>query len=138
MSQRRWQTGSRSTAARSTSAALEFTDPKYSKIFSKWPMSVARSSDPDACSSRSGRRKTGEIGIPPEAQAGDYDLVVIGSPTWWLTVNMPIRSYLKSPAAKNVLEGKPFAAYAVSRRYWKGNMTRGPAAGRGSGRHLER
>ena len=53
---------------------------------------------------------------------GDYDLVVIGSPTWWLTTNMPIRSYLKSSAAESVLDGKPFAAFSVSRRYWKGNM----------------
>jgi hypothetical protein len=35
---------------------------------------------------------------------------------------MPIRSYLKSPEAKIVLGGKPFAAYSVSRRYWEGNM----------------
>ena len=103
-------------------AALEFTDPKYSKIFSKWPMSLPALRIP-ALLVPQRRRKTGEIGIPPEAQGGDYDLVVIGSPTWWLTVNMPIRSYLKSPAAKNVLEGKPFAAYATARRYWKGNMT---------------
>jgi flavodoxin len=105
-----------------TTASLEFTDPKYSKIFSKWPMSLPALRIP-ALLVPQRRRKTGEIGIPPEAQQGDYDLVVIGSPTWWLTVNMPVRSYLKSPAAKNVLEGKPFAAYSTSRRYWKGNMT---------------
>jgi len=98
-----------------TSAPLEFTDPNHSKSFSKWPMSfpvpsMVRMLLPQR------RRKTGEIGIPREAQEGDYDLVVIGSPTWWLTVNMPIRSYLKSPAAKSVLEGKPFAADAVARR----------------------
>ena len=68
------------------------------------------------------RRKTGEIRIPREAQEGDYDLVVIGSPTWWLTTNMPIRSYLESSAAAKILDGKPFAAFSVSRRYWKGNM----------------
>jgi hypothetical protein len=68
------------------------------------------------------RRKTGEIGIPPEAQEGDYDLVVFGSPTWWLTTNMPIRSYLVSPEARKVMAGKPFAAASVSRRYWKGNI----------------
>ena len=105
-----------------TTAALELTDPKYSKIFSKWPMSFPALHIP-ALLVPQRRRKTGEIGIPPEAQQGDYDLVVIGSPTWWLTVNMPVRSYLKSPAAANVLEGKPFAAYATARRYWKGNMT---------------
>jgi len=105
-----------------TSAALEFTDPKYSKIFSKWPMSLPALKLVTLLVPQR-RRKTGEIGIPPKAREGDYDLVVIGSPTWWLTVNMPVRSYLKSPAAANVLEGKPFAAYSTSRRYWKGNMT---------------
>ena len=48
------------------------------------------------------RHKTGEIRIPPEAQAGDYDLVVLASPTWWFQTSMPIRSYLESPAAKAV------------------------------------
>ena len=105
-----------------TAATLEFTDPKYSKIFSTWPMRLPALHIPTLLIPQR-RRKTGEIGVPPEAQDGDYDLVVIGSPTWWLTVNMPIRSYLESPSAKNVLEGKPFAAYSVSRRYWKGNMT---------------
>jgi hypothetical protein len=105
-----------------TSASLEFTDPKHSKIFSKWPMSLPALRIPTLLIPQR-RRKTGGIRTPPEAQEGGYDLVVIGSPTWWLTVNMPIRSYLKSPAARNVLEGTPFAAYAVARRYWKGNMT---------------
>ena len=48
---------------------------------------------------------------------------MIGSPTWWLTTNMPVRSYLESPVAETVLGGKPFAAFSVSRRYWRGNMT---------------
>ena len=86
------------------------------------------------------RRRTGEIGIPPEARDRDYDLVVFGSPTWWLTTNMPVRSYLESPVAKKILDGKPFAAASVSRRYWKGNIkgirTWGSAtAARGSARH---
>ena len=78
-------------------------------------------------------RKTGEIRIPEEAARADYDLVVIGSPTWWLTTNMPIRSYLKSSAAKTVLDGKPFAAFSVSRRYWKGNMKDVRKLGEGNG-----
>ena len=68
------------------------------------------------------RRKTGEITIPAAAQHGDYDLVVFGSPTWWLTTCMPVRSYLHSAAAKAVLDGKLFAAVSVSRRYYKGNL----------------
>jgi hypothetical protein len=68
------------------------------------------------------RHKTGEISIPAEAQAGDYDLVVIASPTWWIQLSMPIRSYLESPAAKAVLDGKPFATVSVSRRYYGFNL----------------
>jgi menaquinone-dependent protoporphyrinogen IX oxidase len=104
-----------------TKARIEFTDPKWSKRFSRVPMSwpalrISTILIPQR------RRKTGEIAIPPEAQSDDYDLVVIGGPTWWLTTNMPIRSYLESPAAETVLDGKSFAGFSVSRRYWKGNM----------------
>ena len=59
---------------------------------------------------------------PARGAAGGYDLVVFGSPTWWLTTCMPVRSYLQSPAAKAVLDGKPFAGVSVSRRYYKGNL----------------
>jgi flavodoxin len=104
-----------------TTAMLEFTDPHDGKKFSTlpmhWPVVKIVSMLPAQL-----RRKTGEIGIPPEARDGDYDLVVFGSPTWWLTTNMPVRSYLESPAAKQVLDGKLFAAASVSRRYWKGNI----------------
>ena len=91
-----------------TKALLEFTDPDHGKPFSalpmRWPIwHITGMLVPQR------RRKTGEIGIPPEAQQGDYDLVVFGSPTWWLTTCMPVRSYLESPAAKAVLDGKPFA-----------------------------
>ncbi len=68
------------------------------------------------------RHKTGEIAIPPEAQTGDYDLVVLASPTWWLQTSMPIRSYLESPEAKQVLSGKPFACASISRRYYSFNL----------------
>ena len=68
------------------------------------------------------RHKTGEIRIPAEAQAGDYDLVLIASPTWWFRTCIPIRSYLESPAAKAVLDGKPFATVSISRRYFSINL----------------
>ena len=35
---------------------------------------------------------------------------------------MPIRSYLESPAAKVILDGKPFATVSVSRRYYGYNL----------------
>ena len=104
-----------------TKSALEFPDERYGGRFSKLPMSwpiwnIVRMLPAQL------RRKTGEIGIPPEAQQGGYDLVVFGSPTWWLTTCMPVRSYLHSPAAKAVLGETPFAAVSVSRRYYKGNL----------------
>ena len=79
-----------------TRAAIEFTDPRHGKKFSALPMhrpvlKLVSMLPPQL------RRRTGEIGIPPEARDGDYDLVVFGSPTWWLTTNMPVRSYLESP-----------------------------------------
>ena len=68
------------------------------------------------------RHKTGEIRIPSEAEAGDYDLVVLASPTWWFQTSMPIRSYLESPGARTVLNGKPFATASISRRYYSINL----------------
>jgi hypothetical protein len=68
------------------------------------------------------RRATGEVQIPEAAKGGDYDLVVIGSPTWWLTTCMPIRSYLKSDEAGQFLKGKSVAGFVVCRRYWGNNL----------------
>jgi hypothetical protein len=68
------------------------------------------------------RRSTGQIGIPDVAREGDYDLVCFSSPTWFFTTSMPLRSYLKSAEAGQVLAGKRFAAYVVCRRYWSINL----------------
>jgi hypothetical protein len=68
------------------------------------------------------RRATGEIKIPEAATSGDYDLVIVGSPTWWLTTCMPVRSYLESSGGRTTLEGTPFASYVVCRRYWGNNQ----------------
>jgi hypothetical protein len=68
------------------------------------------------------RKKTGTIHVPAEANSAEFDFVIVGSPTWWLTTCLPVRSYLHDPSAKTALNGKPFSAFSVSRRYWKGNM----------------
>lgn len=104
-----------------TEAAIEFTDPHYGKRFSKLPMSWPIAKITGMLPAQR-RRKTGEIKIPPEAAGGAYDLVVIGSPTWWLTTCMPVRSYMQDPASGRVLAGKPFAVFSVSRRYYKDNL----------------
>jgi menaquinone-dependent protoporphyrinogen IX oxidase len=104
-----------------TQAAIEFTDPHYAKNFKVFPFKHAVFGILPLLWPQL-RRKTGQIRIPDEAKAGDYDLVVIGSPTWFFTSAMPMRSYLKSDEARAVLAGKPFAAYVVCRRYWSINL----------------
>src|SRR5262245_54672036 len=104
-----------------TEAAIEFTDAHYGARFSKLPMRKPIAKIVGMLPAQR-RKKTGEIRIPSEASNGSYDLVVIGSPTWWLTTCMPVRSYMHDPAAKRVLAGKPFAVFSTSRRYYKDNL----------------
>src|SRR5215472_17986145 len=102
-------------------AKIEFTDPRYAERFSRFPFRhVYR--DLFAMFSAQMRRATGQIQVPDEAREGDYDFVCIGSPTWWLTTCMPVRSFMKSDLARQLLAGKPFAAFAVCRRYWRNNL----------------
>jgi hypothetical protein len=104
-----------------TRAQIEFTDARYKDRFKQFPLKH-RYLDIIRLLPAQLRRATGEIRIPTEAQSGSYDLVCIGSPTWWLTTCMPIRSYMKSDAAASLLKGKSVAAFVVCRRYWKNNL----------------
>src|SRR5262245_36951578 len=115
-----------------TKAMIEFTDQRWVPKLSQFPMKrpfpqIASVLFPQL------RHKTGEIRIPPEAQAGDYDLVLIASPTWWFQTSMPIRSYLESPAAEAVLKDKPFACVSVSRRYYRFNLNQQKELGEKNG-----
>jgi menaquinone-dependent protoporphyrinogen IX oxidase len=102
-------------------AAIELTDSRWAERFSRFPLRRAWL-DVLTMMPAQVRAATGEIGIPVEASAGEYDLVVIGSPTWWLRTSVPIRSYLTSDAAGRVLQGTRFAVYVVCRRYWGFNL----------------
>lgn len=99
---------------------IEFTDKRYAKRFSRFPM---RRVWPDMLSvlPAQKRRATGQIRIPDTVRSGEYDLICIGSPTWWQTVSMPMRSFLKSYDARRLLEDKPFAVFVVCRQFWKEN-----------------
>jgi hypothetical protein len=68
------------------------------------------------------RNEVGEIETPDTVRDGDYDLILIGSPTWWDNVSMPLRSFLKSDEARNLLSGKPFAVFVVCRTFWQANL----------------
>ena len=104
-----------------TKAMIEFTDERWVPKLSQFPMKHPISQIATMLTAQL-RHKTGEIRIPAEAQAGDYDLVLLASPTWWIQTCMPIRSYLESPAAKVILDGKPFATVSISRRYYSVNL----------------
>jgi menaquinone-dependent protoporphyrinogen IX oxidase len=103
-------------------APLEFTDPRYAERFSRFPM---RRVWPDMLSVLPAQRRgaTGEIRTPDTVRDGDYDLICIGSPTWWQTVSMPMRSFLKSDEAQKLFSGTPFAVFVVCRQYWQENLT---------------
>lgn len=103
-------------------AEIEFTEPRYAERFSRFPMRhVWR--DMLSVLPAQIRRATGEIRTPDTVRAGDYDLICIGSPTWWQTVSMPLRSFLQSDEARELLSGKPFAVFVVCRQYWRENLT---------------
>jgi len=104
-----------------TQASIEFTDPKYAKNFKTFPFRHAVFSILPLLWPQL-RRKTGQIRIPDAAGTGDYDLVCVGSATWFFTTNLPLRSYLRSDEARVAFAGKPFAAYIVCRRYWSLNL----------------
>lgn len=101
-------------------AGIEFTDPRYAQRFSRFPM---RRVWPDMLSvlGAQQRGETGQIRIPDAVHDGDYDLICIGSPTWWKAPSMPIRSLLKSDDAAKLLAGKPFAVFVTCRSYWQEN-----------------
>jgi hypothetical protein len=102
-------------------ALIEFTDPRYADRFNEFPM-------PHPFRELFGmilpvlRDVTGEIRVPEVVGEGGYDLVCIGSPTWWLSTNVPIRSFLESEAAGPLLNGRRFAAFVACRRYWRHNL----------------
>jgi menaquinone-dependent protoporphyrinogen IX oxidase len=118
-------------------AAIEFTDPRFAQRFSRFPLRHAYR-DLFGMIPAQLRGATGEIRIPDEARSGAYDLVCIGSPTWWLKTSMPVRSYLKSDAAAEVLRDTPFTAFVVCRRYWSINLRTVEKLGKAhGGRYVE-
>lgn len=103
-------------------AEIEFTDPRYAERFKRFPM---RRVWPDMLSVLRAQKRgaTGEIRTPDTVRNGDYDLICIGSPTWWQTVSMPMRSFLKSDEARKLFFGTPFAVFIICRQYWRENLT---------------
>lgn len=103
------------------SAPIEFTDPRYAERFSRFPMTHMWRDFVGMLPAQT-MRATGAIRTPDEVRRSDYDLICIGSPTWWRNVSMPLRSFLTSPEAGPLLDGTAFAVFVVCRRYWRENF----------------
>jgi len=117
-----------------TLAAIEFTDPCYEKRFKTFPMPRAFL-EVVAMIPAELRHRPAQIRIPDTVTEREYDLVCIGSPTWWLSTDVPVRSFLESDAASKVLKGRPFAAAVCCRPYWRHNLKTVRRLGTRSGGH---
>jgi hypothetical protein len=112
----------RARGAEVTLAPIGFTDPRYAARFREFPMPHPFRELVGMIPAESPRRRPAQIVIPDAVTEREYDLVVIGSPTWWLSTDVPVRSFLESDTAAQVLTGKPFTAAVCCRRYWKHNL----------------
>lgn len=102
-------------------AAIDLTDKRYTARFHEFPMPHPLR-EVLAMIPAELTRKTGEISIPTLKTDVAYDLVCIGSPTWWLSTSVPVRSFLESDDARKVLDGRQFATFVVCRRYFGHNL----------------
>lgn len=60
-----------------------------------------------------------EMETPPEEILNkDYDLVILGYQVWFLTPSVPINSFLKSNAAKKLLNNTPVMTVVACRNMW--------------------
>jgi hypothetical protein len=102
-------------------AAIDFIGVRYAERFTAFPMPHPLKEVVGMIPAEL-RRRPATIRIPDVVTERGYDLVCIGSPTWWLSTNVPIRSFMESDAAGRVLGDTGFAVAVPCRRYWKHNM----------------
>lgn len=56
--------------------------------------------------------------FPQEVFQKEYDLIVLGWQTWYLSPSIPVNSFLKSEEAKRLLQGKSIVTVSASRNMW--------------------
>ena len=100
-----------------TTAKIELADKRWPKNFSKFPMNNGFT-DVLRMLPAQMRKATREIKVPNVVTTGHFDLVIIGSPTWWLTTSIQIRSFLRSPAADTALTDAALSSFVACRRSW--------------------
>ena len=75
--------------------------------------------------------------LPADIFEQPFNLVCVGSPTWWLQPAIPVTSLLRSESGLRLLNGRPFCVFAVARSFWRLNAWRVAALGkRCGGRHV--
>jgi menaquinone-dependent protoporphyrinogen IX oxidase len=104
-----------------TFARIELTDPRYEKRFESFPLKKPYLEMFGMIPAEL-RDKPVKIKIPDAVTEREYDLVVVGAPTWWLSTDVAMRTFMESDTARQVLKGKPFATVICCRRYWKHNF----------------
>jgi len=98
--------------------AIDFVDERYRldlPLQPFWPR-MLKFVRPQLCGG------TGKIAYDEALLSNEYDLVCIGSPTWWTCPAIPITTFLKSDASQQVLKGRPFAVFTVCRALWGSNL----------------
>jgi hypothetical protein len=84
-----------------TLAAIGFTDPRYAGRFQEFPMPHPFRELVGMIPAESPRRRPAKIEIPDVVTERDYDLVVLGSPTWVAVHRRP------HPLLPGVRHGEP-------------------------------
>lgn len=110
--------GLESEGWRTKVCAIEITDPKFAMYLPFrpfWPRLLGL-----LIPQLLGR--TCAFRLADDVEADDFDLVCIGSPTWWFKPAMPIVSFLRSALAGRILGGRPFAVFTVARAMWGHNL----------------
>lgn len=102
-------------------ARLEMIDERYAPRLAQFPL---RRVWPTILSLLPAqvRGATAAVRVPPQVHDGRYDLICLGSPTWWDRASIPMRSFLKSDGARSVLAGRPCAVFIACRDRWRGNL----------------
>jgi flavodoxin len=104
-----------------TFARIELTDPRYEKRFESFPLKKPYREMFGMIPAEL-RDKPVKIVIPDAVTEREYDMVVVGAPTWWLSTDVAMRTFMETDTAKQILKGKPFATVICCRRYWKHNF----------------
>ncbi len=59
---------------------------------------------------------------PLDIDPDDYDMIVLGSLTWWMSPSLPVRAVFNNPGNRRLFEGRNVAVFVVCRGLWQRNL----------------